>query len=215
MLRSMNLYYKMIPALLSNWAATFAATVLSNLSGYHTTNQKVTAVSDAQELLATALLDVDTTKAAYHAAIEARNAATHTLLENISIVANDIYEGNTTPSLISAAGLEPRATVRQKGSPEMPMDLLANPNTFGGVALKWSRNGNPKGTTFVIETSVDNANWSLVSTTTKTRFTAWGFEPGNTAYFRVYAQKNGFTSQPSSPAVIYLQAPSFEVEEAA
>lgn len=210
-----NKYWHYVNAQLSVWAANYAAVVLANLSGYHTSSPKATAVSDAQEVFATSLIDVDNAKAAYQAALEARDAARQTLLDNISLVNSDIYNGNTLPSLIAAAGLEPRATTRATLSPQMPLNLLATPDAMGGVVLAWKRNGNPGSATFVVETSNDNENWTLVSTTSKTRFSTFGFTPGHTAYFRVYAQKNGLTSQPSATAAIYLPAPSAEVQIAA
>lgn len=210
-----NTYYDLINAQLSIWAESYAEVIAPNFAAYHTTEPKINGVIEAQSKFAACLLDVDAARAAYQGALEARDAAKQALLDTISLVNRDIYDGGTSPALISATGLQPRATRRTTHSPKRPADLLAIPDALGNVKLKWKRNQNPSNAVFLVETSADLENWNFVSTTTKIKITLTGFPPGQTAYFRVCAQKNGETSHPTPPAAIYLPKPIADAEKAA
>ncbi|MCX6154175.1 MAG: hypothetical protein NT007_08445, partial [Candidatus Kapabacteria bacterium] len=89
-------------------------------------------------------------------------------------------------------------------NPIPPTDLLANPNPNGTNKLSWNRNGNPQGTIFIIEMQ-DRPGfpWVLIGTTTKTTYDHQGQMPGITKYYRVRAQRNDTTTEPSNEAIVY------------
>ena len=204
----MNIYYTKSDTGLNVWTVGFAATVGANTSGYKTTTTKVTAVTTAQSVFDSAILDFEAAKAAFAAASEAKAAARQSLLTSISAVARDIYGGNVSDSMVSAAGLEPRDSVRTPVAALQPTELMVTPFADGNVQLKWNRNGNASGMNFIIEAAVDGESWTIVNSTSKTRITLSGYAPGNQVFFRVRATKDGNVSEPSNTEAIYLPTPS-------
>jgi len=85
-----------------------------------------------------------------------------------------------------------------------PIDLLASSNANGTNELSWSRNSNPQGTVFIIESlEKPSIHWILVGTTTKSTFDHTSQTPGKTQYYRILAKRTDVTSQPSNEAVVY------------
>lgn len=193
---------------LNSWAEHLTNIVGGNISGYKTTLAKNTAASDKQALFATAIADWEAAKYALASAVDAKEFARNELLDAVAVVANDIYVGGVSDSMVSAAGLEPRDHVRTPATPQQPTALLATPDADGSVLLKWNRGTNAYGMNFVVEATTDGENWTIVTTTMKSRITLFGYEPGDVAYFRVRAIKNGATSEPSNTEAIYLPVPS-------
>jgi len=87
-----------------------------------------------------------------------------------------------------------------------PVDFVASGDGNGTVKMRWGRNGNKRGCTFLIELSYDSgATWQIVGGTTKAKKTLTGVSIRPTA-FRVRAERNGQISAPSSSSTVYLQA---------
>lgn len=204
----MNIYYGKSDANLNVWTVGFAATVGGNTTGYKTTTTKVTAVTTAQSVFDSAILDFEAAKAAFAAASDAKAAARQSLLSSISVVTRDIYGGGVSDSMVSAAGLEPRDAVRTPVVPLQPTELMVTPFADGTVQLKWNRNGNARNMNFIVESAVDGESWAIVNSTSKSRITLSGYAPGNEAFFRVRATKDGDVSEPSNTEAIYLPTPS-------
>jgi hypothetical protein len=106
--------------------------------------------------------------------------------------------------MIAAAGFAVHDTSGTAVVPNQPVDLLATPFSDGTVSLRWGRNGNPNGVSFLIEAREDGSSeWEFVASTTKARLTVNGFAPGEPRWFRVVATKNDLSSLPSNEAPIY------------
>jgi len=57
---------------------------------------------------------------------------------------------------------------------------------------------------FVIEESLDGlTNWTSVGMTTKSKITLSGYTPGETRYFRLFAERSERVSSYSEPVVIW------------
>lgn len=69
--------------------------------------------------------------------------------------------------------------------------------------MKWNRNGNPQGTTFLIESSNNyEAGWHIIGTTIKTTYETPLTEPSGHNFFRVKAQKSELKSEGSNVVVV-------------
>ncbi|HMS56139.1 MAG TPA: fibronectin type III domain-containing protein [Fimbriimonadaceae bacterium] len=152
---------------------------------------------------------VENKRAELRAAVEEQNAFRDALINNMGFLAKNIYNNpSVTPAMIALLGLEPRDTSNTSAIPYTPTSFEATPNADGSVKLSWNRNGNSSRAVFIVEQKDAGGEWSIFTTTTKTRETHFGFAPGEEKWFRVYASINGQVSAPSFEDSIYTAAPS-------
>lgn len=77
----------------------------------------------------------------------------------------------------------------------------------GTNQLKWNRNGNSSDTVFLVEYSLDlGTTWFLAGAVSRVKFIHENQIPGRTVYYRVFANRAGVTSAPTTPTVAYPQA---------
>ena len=185
--------------------AHLAFTVINgNLLGYGVSLPTITAVETAADALDADVTDVTAKIAALRAAYEGKSFDRGTLIRSLTTVGNVIYNNqNVTDELIAAAGFAVHDTNGSTVIPQQPLELLADPFANGTVNLKWKRNGNPPGVSFLIESRGATGDWEFVASTSKAKLTVTGFAPGATQWFRVVATKNDLTSLPSNEAPIY------------
>lgn len=165
------------------------------------------AVTTLQEKVA----DLADAEAAYHAAVQAKNAAMDAVTTSMVQLAAIVYATPTiTDEQLADAGLAIRSKPG-KITPTTPLALTAVPNTDGTVALKWKRNGNPQGVMFTISVSDDSETWSNIAVTQAARFTLAGYKAGVQKYFCVTATTRGVNSPASLPVIIY-PSPSSAIE---
>lgn len=198
-------------------AAGFASGVMTGqrvafgLSTTQTTN-----LSTAVDNFDAAINDVAAAKAAYHSAVTTQSEARKAVLDALSSCAATMFNNPAvTDAMIESTGLEPRDFTPTKLSPHTPVDLIATPQTNGNVGLKWGKGLNEYGAVYIVETRHGEGDWTFAGQTTKTKFTATGFEPGGLAWFRVSASRNGITSDPTGDVVVYAPAPGAPLMEAA
>ena len=118
-------------------------------------------------------------------------------------------------ALLEQLMLPHHSTPGTKTPPTQPLDLVATPDVQGLVTLKWKRNGNRSGTQFMVETQhAPGGAWSLAGGTTKVRF---DFNAVLNEYvaFRVVAVRDGESSQPSLPVVLWSNGQGGELSLAA
>ena len=85
----------------------------------------------------------------------------------------------------------------------MPKDLTAEMAAAGLCSLKWNRNGNPQGTIFLLESSINpDTGWHIIGTTTKTTYEAPLPEPVRHNFFRCKAQRGDLVSDNSNAALV-------------
>jgi hypothetical protein len=106
--------------------------------------------------------------------------------------------------LLAQLNLAPKSTKRSRTTPTQPLNLVANVDSVGEVKLSWKRNGNIQTTTFWIQTQEPgDTSWTLVGTTTKTKFTFTGNPIGQELSFRVIAVRREIESTPSFAVTIF------------
>ncbi|MBS1714759.1 MAG: fibronectin type III domain-containing protein [Armatimonadetes bacterium] len=189
---------------LSQTAHQAATVIQANLAAYGVSLPQITSVTLAVNALDADVTEVTAKTAALKAAYEGKRADRANLINVLSVVGAVIYNNpNVTDEMIAAAGFAVHDTGGTPVVPQQPLDLLAAPFADGSVNLKWKRNGNPTGVSFLVESRGATGGWDFVTSTNKARTTVNGFAPGVTTWFRVTATKNDLTSLPSNEAPIY------------
>ncbi len=164
-----------------------------------------------QGVLTTARDDFDAARTARANAAAAAIASTVDKNDNragvLALVGlyNNEWQANPTipDTLIADLGL----TVHDETPSEIgvftPLNFFAEGNGNGDVKMKWSRNGNTWGCTFLIEASTDNgATWMLKTATTKSKLKLIGVTIQPTIY-RVRAERNSEISGASSQSLVF------------
>jgi hypothetical protein len=122
------------------------------------------------------------------------------LITNIRVLAKQIQAKPGVPNSIKEQlGLTVPSPTPSPTNPVPPLDLTSSIGTGGLASIKWNRNGNHYGTTFLIELSNNfQTGWAIVGTTTKATYELRLINPTGTNLIRVKAQRNGATSEPSN-----------------
>lgn len=87
-----------------------------------------------------------------------------------------------------------------RGEPVTPTDLRVSVEGQATLFLRWNRAGNPASARFTIETRVGTTGWTQLTTTTASRYRFSTGTPGIPTLFRVFAERNGMESAPSTQA---------------
>ena len=199
-----NDYGTLSDAQLQSLANQMDTVLTASAASYGVSGGQATTFNTASGGFATALVDVTAKKAAMASSVQAKEADRLTLLDNISLIANIVYNNpSVTPAMIAALGLAPRSTTRTMHQPKTPVDLMATPYASGNVLLKWSKGENVYGAVYVVEAKGETGDWEQVWSTTKTRVTLIDYTPGVPMWFRVRATRNGQISTPSNESPIY------------
>lgn len=93
-------------------------------------------------------------------------------------------------------------------SPSNPVTWPSNLTVVGlenGVnSLRWKRNGNAKGTIFIIESkSEDAANWTILTSLTALKYDHMGQVPGVRVSYRISAKRGNVQSAPCAAVSVY------------
>ncbi len=165
-------------------------------------------IGDLDEIIAadvdfnTALTNAEAKKVETRTAVavksEARVTSTEVIMEWVDRVKSNAL---ATPEMLADFGIEPFAGGAAPAIP--PVALAAIPSYTGTCTLTRSRTNNIKGTTFILEFSLDGDTWQWLSSTTKTKFVDTNATPGAQRIYRIRAQRAGVTSAPGSWATIY------------
>lgn len=191
-------------ASLSSMAHQAFTVINGALLAYGVPGPTMALVEAAADALDTDVADVTGKTASLKAAHEGKRADRTSLIDALNTVGATIYNNPlVTPEMLAAAGYAVHDTSGTTVVPNAPADLLANPAADGTVALKWGRNGNPQGVSFLVEVRGETGGWTFVSSTSRARITLNGYAPGVGKWFRVSATKNDLTSLPSNEAPIY------------
>ena len=110
---------------------------------------------------------------------------------------------NTTDALRRQMGLPVRQPATHT-QPAVPAALTVAGQSDGTNTLAWDTMGNKQGTMYLVEyQTVGNGAWTLLDGTTRAKYAATGFVPGQRTSYRVRAKRNEQTSAYSNEAVIY------------
>lgn len=146
-------------------------------------------------------------EAAKTAARASRVTKSNTLKASKSVVSKwaKVFHGNQAvpDSVLSQLMLPPHNSPRTNTPPTQPLALVASADGNGNIELRWKRNGNIAGTTFLIEYRLTaTAAWSILGSTTKAKFFHTS-APGSYIEFRVTAQRADNESLPSTSVVLW------------
>ncbi|MBV9470318.1 MAG: hypothetical protein JOZ57_13860, partial [Abitibacteriaceae bacterium] len=140
------------------FVTTLAATLAANPASYGLTANDVTPLTNKANELGQALQDVDALKSAASAGVahkEDIRAALESLVR--PLVAQIQANPAVTAQLKTQAGLPVYDTTPSATAPQVPTDLVVQPQANGVHVLSWNRNGNLPGTQFIIEAKTGTA----------------------------------------------------------
>lgn len=199
-----NIYNSLSAAQLVQLATTMD-TILKGPGGaaYAVPAGQVTSLETTKTSLSNGIQTASDTKAAYHAAIQAKAVSKHGLVGSIAAIAKTVYANPAvTDTMLAAIGLAPRPSTRTRHDPLTPTMFIATPSVDGNVAMQWNKNGNVAFTTYLIEQLGANG-WFFVKSVSGSRALLSGYAPGTTVSFRVVAWRVGVSSAPSNVSTIY------------
>lgn len=205
----MKPYYKLTSGELVPWLGNFAAVGSANLAALGLTIADITALNGKKTALDTSIDTQEADFAKAHASTEAKDLAHDDAVATIRNFANMIQgKPGVSPVLKEQLGL----IVRKSGSkttPSVPTNLTATALSSGVNELKWHKNGNVRGTQYVIEALYPEASgWDVVDVTTATKFRHLDQTPGMPVSYRVFARRHNAWSTPSNQASVYGMPPS-------
>lgn len=199
-----NNFQKKTNAQLVATATQAHTTIAAAAASYGVSAPQLADLLASKNLLAATVQNVETTRAAYEAALQGRNEARTQTISALSSIGATIYNfPGVTPEMIAEAAYAVRDTTPTPAVPQMVTELTATPNANGTAVLKWKRNGNKPSVVFIVESKTEGGSWQPVVSTSRTRIVIPGVVPGVTRYFRVLSSRNDVYSPPSSSAIVY------------
>lgn len=189
---------------IDTWTENFIAVANANLATLGLAAPDITALTskkiDFATKLNTAIVKQDESKTA----TEQKNKSKSGLVTNVRVLARQIQARPGVPGNIKAQlGLNGSRPTPSPLHPFPPVDLSGNIGVGGLANMKWNRNGNPQGTTFLIESSNNfDAGWHIIGTTTKTTYVTPLTEQSGRNFFRIKAQKGKLKSEGSNVIIL-------------
>lgn len=181
---------------LNNWNTVCAAnTVVLGL-----TPANMVEIAAASTAFTTTFNGATTAKAAAKNSVEAKELQKKASRAVVSKWAKIFRANPNVPdNLLDSLMLPHHKTSGSKTPPSQPLLLVGSADGNGLVSLKWNRNGNTSGTTFLIEVQTDpQGDWTISGSTTQTKST-YQAVPGNYIAFRVTATRRNLLSPASTP----------------
>ena len=107
-------------------------------------------------------------------------------------------------SLIEEIGLNVNNSNSSNTTPSAPSDLVVTGTSDGINHLKFNRNGNRQGTTFIIEAKIgDSDQWIMIDAVTGSTYKHKNQTPGVKVQYRVKAKRGELQSGYSNSASVY------------
>lgn len=187
------------------WATNFIKVATDNLATLGLVAADLTNVSADKSNLDASISNNKTKMAEAKAATENKRNVRKKFEADARIVVRKIQANPAVPSDLKAKlGITVKDSHPSPLNPISPKDAMVNPNVNGINKITWDRNTNPQGTIFIIEAQEKPGDpWLQIGTTSKSYFEHLYQLPGKTKYYRVRAQRNDTTSEPSNETVVY------------
>lgn len=107
-------------------------------------------------------------------------------------------------NILEEMGLDPNEGNLSNTPPSAPTDLVATGTSDGINSLKWNRNGNRQGTTFIIDAKIANStDWLMIDAVTGSKYKHKNQTPGVKVQYRIRAKRGELESGTSNTAVVY------------
>lgn len=202
----MSNYNKITDAEFLVWMTHFTTVTGANADTLGLSSAQQTALVNAKNGYATGLAGRQAAADAAKTATLAKEEAKATALELVRTWANQWQSNPAIPrTLIAELGLPVRET---KPSPRpifTPSQLSATGFSNGVNKIRWHRNGNLPGCTFIVEFSRNGGTtWTIAGVTAKARFEHTGQPPLPTLY-RVRTERRGLQSPPTDPVALFFE----------
>jgi len=186
------------------WLANFAAVASDNETALGLNGYDMTALNKTQADVNTAIAN-DMAAQANAKSVTKTNQSTLKASEKLlRMYAKKILaDPNVSPALLKLLNLAARQPATH--TPAVPPATLnVAGQTDGTNTLTWKKMSNKAGTIYQVEYQTNaNGGWILLDTTTKTKYAATGFVPGQRTSYRVRAKRSDSVSAYSNEAVIY------------
>lgn len=199
-------YYHMSKPELRVMFNTLSTVAAANTGALGLSPAQLTEIQNQNTLFATSVTDQQNAQAAARGAVADCTTERADSIELIGRYAA-MWKANPAVSdeLIAQLGLPPR----NQGGDHLPVfapaDLAALGCSNGVNSLKWNRNGNFSGVSYVIEAAYDGTtDWEIVDVSSLTKFDHADQVPGREVAYRVYARRRNIESAPSNTAIVYL-----------
>lgn len=196
--------------------ANFAAVCQEEATVLGLDEGDLAAIAQAATTLSSDLNAVTTARAAFQAAIAAKDEGKASAKALVSAFSRRFRANPSVPDdLLTRLRLAPHQTPPTDRTPTMPTELVATADGDGTIRLRWNRNGNIERTIFVVERREGPEEpWAMAGVTTRRSFRT-NSPPGRYVAFRVRAQRRGVTSGASVPVVLWAAGAPSAMEEAA
>ncbi len=186
------------------WTENFILVANANLTTLDLDAADITALTTKKSTFSTNLNTAKSKQAESKAATENKNISKTSLVTNIRTLARQIQANPAVPSnLKEQLGLKSQDPTPSPINPVSPTETSIETIGIGLNRIRWNRNSNVQGTTFLVESSNEPAGiWLIIGTTTKTNYDTNYVDPRGRTYFRVRAQRGSLISEPGNIVVI-------------
>jgi hypothetical protein len=186
------------------WTENFIAVANANLATLGLVATDITALTTKKSDYSTKLNTAIAKQAESKAATDAKNTSKDTLVSNIRLLARQIQVKPGVPdNLRQQLGLNIPDPSPSPSQVYPPVDLSGNIGVAGLASLKWSRNNNTQGTTFLVEYSNNyETGWHIIGTTSKVSYETPLSEMPGRNFFRIKAQRSDAISEPSNIIIL-------------
>ena len=192
------------PSQYTLWLANFNTVAGANAATLGLSQADMTALTNSASNVNTTIASAVATEAIAKAAVKTKQTALNT---SGNLLRSYVKRLQANPNMTDALRKQMGLPVRQPAThtlPVVPAALTVSGQSDGTNTLAWNTMGNKQGTVYQVEyQTTSNGGWTLLDTTTRAKYAATGFVPGQRTSYRVRAKRSEQTSAYSNEAVIY------------
>jgi len=179
------------------WTENFISVANANLATLGLIAGDITTLTTKKSDYSTGLNNAIAKKTESKSATENKNIKKDALKDNIRVLARQIQARPGVPDNLKVQlGLKAADQIPTPSGPFPPLDTTIETLAVHQYRIKWNRNGNSQGTTFLIETAMlPEGPWQILGTSTKVTFDTNYSNPAGPTFFRVKAQKGYLVSE--------------------
>jgi hypothetical protein len=187
------------------WLANFNTVAAANRAALKLTVEELGECEAGHTSMVDSIANFTTAQAAAKAATQAKQDSRSSTEGTVRTFVKRIQaDKSVSDELRERLGIAVRDSAPSPINPVPPTNLVVTGLDTGVNQLAWKNNGNKQGTVYHIEAKVgDTGAWSLIDTTTKTKFSHTGQRPGVKVAYRIRAKRGDRGSEFSNEAVVY------------
>lgn len=203
----MKPYYQLSDNDLRAWGQNFADTVGNFVGSYGITNADFLAIQNALVVFAESLVSLESIRQQAAAAQAVKDAGRSTCESVVGKYVRIFRANPAVPNdLLVTMGLPSRDRGTAPAPVSTPKDGRVQTFDTGLNRLDWNGNGNPSGTTYVVEVRYGmDSDWTIAGISRRPKVDLPGCPVGVPTYYRVFAQRGARRSDVSSVFMAYGQ----------